>query len=268
VQRREFLKNSLGALLFGAISSNKVLASVVDTLTPTSPKVLLYLIQNKKGQWKVRGTKWIDIAKKRVDPNKVLIETFKPLEIVSNDIANKRKNELWIQYGCSGEKGAPLDVIVSTNRVKDNHTKSEKTINYLKSNEWKENWKKGHSAGGKISGKIIGQKNKETGWMNKIRPDGQLNYFNTIPKEERILNSIKGGKAASIINLQSGQVLIAQKLAGESRRKKVIDISTGIIYNSVKEVSLTFNLHYGSLKNTLNENGRKNKTTFKYILES
>lgn len=265
MERREFLKNSLGALLFGAISSNKVLASVANTLTPTSPDVLLYLIQNKKGQWKVRGTKWVDIAKKRVDPNKVLIETFKPLEIVSNDIANKRKNELWIKYGCSGEKGAPLDVIEATNRVKDNHTKSLKLINYLKSNEWKENFKKGHSAGGKIQGKILGQKNKESGWMNKIRPEGQLDYFKNMPIEERIINGIKGGKAASIINLKSGQVMMAQKLAGESRRKKVIDTSTGIIYNSVREVSNTFNLHYGSLKNQLtNNSGRKNKTTFEY----
>lgn len=265
MERRDFLKNSLGALLFGAISSNKILASVVDTLTPTSPNVLLYLIQNKKGQWKVRGTKWVDIAKKRVDPNKVLIETFKPLEIVSNDIANKRKNELWVKYGCSGEKGAPLDVIESTNRVKDNHTKSEKLKTYMSSETRKENWKKAVIAGGKSWGKVLGQKNKESNWMNKIRPkDAHLNIYK-IPQEQRILNSIKGGKAASIINLKSGQVMMAQKLAGESRRKKVIDTSTGIIYNSVREVSNIFNLNYGSLKNQLtNNSGRKNKTTFRY----
>jgi hypothetical protein len=57
---------------------------------------------------------------------------------------------------------------------------------------------------------------------------------------------------------------MAQKLAGESRRKQVINIETGEVYVSLKEVSKTFNLHYGSLKNKLNENGRKNNTIFRY----
>lgn len=265
MERRQFLKNSIGALLFGVINTNKVLASVAKDLTPTSPNVLLYLIQNKKGQWKVRGTKWVDVAKKRVDPNKVLIETFKPLEIVSNDVANKRKNELWIEYGCSGEKGAPLDVIESTNRVKDNHIKSEKLKTYMSSEKRKENWKKTLIAGGKSWGKILGQKNKESGWMNKIRPEGQLNYFNTIPKEQRTLNGIKGGKAASIINLQSGQVMMAQKLAAASQRKQVINIETNEVYNSAREVSNIMNYNYGTFKNKLSGNsGRKNNTPFRY----
>jgi hypothetical protein len=72
MQRRDFLKNSLFGLLGVALTSNKALASVVEILTPESPKVLLYLIQNTKGQWKVRGTKWIDIVTKKLDSNKVL----------------------------------------------------------------------------------------------------------------------------------------------------------------------------------------------------
>jgi hypothetical protein len=259
--RRDFLKNSIGALLGVALTSNKVLASVVETLTPESPKVLLYLIQNKKGQWKVRGTKWIDIATKKLDSNKVLLETFKPLEIVSNDVANKIKNELWIKYNCSGEKGAPLNIVESEKRARKAHH-SPKMKKYLQSDEWKKNWSKGKFEGGKKS--VIGKRNKESGWMNKIRPEGQLDYFNTLSKEERRIIGIKGGKAASIINLASGQVQMAQKLAGESRRKQVINIETGEVYVSLKEVSKTFNLHYGSLKNKLNENGRKNNTIFRY----
>lgn len=260
--RRDFLKNSIGALLGVALTSNKVLASVVETLTPESPKVLLYLIQNKKGQWKVRGTKWIDIAKKRLDENKVLLETFKPLEIVSNDVANKIKNELWVKYNCSGEKGAPLNIVESEKRARKAHH-SPKMKKYLQSDEWKKNWSKGKFEGGKKS--VIGKKNKESGWINKIRPkDAHLN-ISKWSEEKRKNFHYSGGKAASIINLSSGQVLMAQKLAGESRRKKVIDTSTGVIYISVKEVAQTFNLHYGSLKNKLNENGRKNNTNFKYI---
>jgi hypothetical protein len=265
MERRDFLKNSLFGLLNVALISKKSLASVVETLIPNSPKVLLYLIQNTKGQWKVRGTKWIDVPTKKLDSSKVLLDTFKPLEIVDNKVANVRRNELWKIHNCSGEKGGPLDVIVSTNRVKDNHTKSEKLKAYMSSDVKKEHWKKALIAGGKSWGKILGKRNKESGWMNKIRPEGQLNYFDSFTKKQRTINGIKGGKAASIVNLQSGQVMIAQKLAGESRRKKVIDITTGIIYVSLKEVSKQFNLHYGSLKNKLNENGRINNTNFKYI---
>lgn len=264
MDRRSFLKNSIGALLFAGLSSNKVLAGVVETLTPESPKVLLYLIQNKKGQWKVRGTKWIDIARKRVDVNKVIIETFKPLEIVSNDIANKRKNELWIQYGCRGEKGAPLNILVSEDRARRAH-QSPKMKQYLESEQWKINWKKGKSAGGKVWGKELGKRNKETNWMNKIRPkDAHLN-ISKWSEEKRKNFHYNGGKSASIKNLESGQVMMAQQLAAKSRRKEVINIETGEVYVSLKEVAKTFNLHYGSLKNKLNENGRKNNTQFRYL---
>jgi len=263
MDRRSFVKNSLGALLFGAISNNKVLSQIVETLTPDSPSVLLYLIQNKKGQWKVRGTKWIDIAKKKLNEDKVYIETFKPLEVVNNEVANDRKNELWVKYNCSGEKGSPLNVIEAEKRARRAHV-SPKMLSYLNSEKWKENWKKGKHEGGKKSG--LGKRNKESGWMNKIRPKGQLDFFRTIPPEQRKVNAIKGGKNASIINLKSGQVMMAQKLAGQSRRKKVIDTSTGIIYLSVKEVAKEFNLNYGTLKNQLtNNSGRKNKTPFKYL---
>jgi hypothetical protein len=260
--RRDFLKNSIGALLGVALTSNKALASIVETLTPESPKVLLYLIQNTKGQWKVRGTKWIDVATKKLNSNKVLLDTFKPLEIVDNDVANNRRNELWKIHKCSGEKGGPLNIVVSEQRARKAHV-SPKMLSYLNSEEWKNNLEKGKSDGGKKSG--LGQKNKESGWMNKIRPQGQLKYFERFTREERTKNGIKGGKAASIVNLQSGQVHMAQKLAGESRRKKVIDTSTGIIYNSVKEVSNVFQLNYGSLKNKLGEKDRKNTTQFRYF---
>jgi hypothetical protein len=105
VERREFLKNSLGALLFGAISSNKVLASVVDTLTPTSPKVLLYLIQNIKGEWKIKASKWVDLPKSKLQPTKVIQSTFKPLDIVDLNQVVIRRKELWKEYNCSGKMG-------------------------------------------------------------------------------------------------------------------------------------------------------------------
>jgi hypothetical protein len=265
MDRRSFLTNSIGALLGIALTSNKVLSSVVETLTPQSPKVLLFLIQNKKGQWKVRGTKWIDVPTKKLDSNKVLLDTFKPLEIVDNEIANDRKNILWVEHKCSGQKGGPLNVEVAKQRAKKAHV-SPKMKQYLESEEWKKNWEKGRLAGSGKWGKELGQKNKESGWLDKIRPNDFYKNFTNRTSEQKKEDRILGGKAASIVNLKSGQVMMAQKLAGKSRRKKVIDISTGIIYDSVKIVSNTFDLHYGSLKNQLTNNGgRKNKTPFKYI---
>lgn len=136
MERRDFLKNSIFALFGAAISSNKVLAEVASTLNPNSPKVLLYLIQNKKGYWYVRGTKWIDIAKTRVNEEKYNIDTFKPLDIVSNDIADEKRKELWKLHKCGGGPGGglgfPLNVEQSTNSQKIAIT-SEGFKNYINS---------------------------------------------------------------------------------------------------------------------------------------
>jgi ribosomal protein S6E (S10) len=136
MERRDFLKNSLFALFSTAIASNKVLATVAETLTPNSPKVLLYLIQKKNGFWFVRGTKWIDIAKTKINEEKYNIETFKPLDIIDNSIANKRRLELWKEYNCGGGIGGgigfPLNVEKSTNSQKI-ALNSEGMKNYYKS---------------------------------------------------------------------------------------------------------------------------------------
>ena len=259
MKRRDFLKNSIGALLFCTLDGSKIInETIID-----SPKVLLYLIQNYKGQWKIRATKWVDIPTKKLDPNKVKLETFKPLEIIDNDIADKRKNELWIKHNCSGEKGGPLNIIVSEKRARMAHI-SPKMKKYRESDQWRKNWEKGRNAPKEWS-KELGKRNKESGWMNKIRPENFRDNFNNFTKEQRTRNGILGGKAASILNLQSGQVMMAQKLAGESRRKKVINIETNEIYNSLREVSNLMNYNYGSFKNKMSNNsGRKNNTPFRY----
>ena len=141
MDRRSFLKNSIGALLFAGLSSNKVLAGVVETLTPDSPNVLLYLIQNKKGYWFVRGTSWIKLGKEVVNEEKYNIETFKSLEIVHNDLADKRRLELWKEYKCGGGMGGgtgfPLNIVKSRNAQKI-AIKSEGILNYFKSELKKE----------------------------------------------------------------------------------------------------------------------------------
>jgi len=158
MERRDFIKNSIFALFGAAISSNKVLAEVASTLNPNSPKVLLYLIQNKKGYWFVRGTKWIDIAKTKINEEKYYINTFKPLDIVDNTIADNRRLELWKENNCGGGPGGgtgfPLNVEKSFNTQKI-AIKSEGFQLYVAS-ELK-----------KINSSIIGFKNAEKGIPQK-----------------------------------------------------------------------------------------------------
>jgi hypothetical protein len=135
--RRDFLKNSIGALLGVALTSNKALASIVETLTPESPKVLLYLIQTTSGVWKVKATKWVDLYKsKRLKPCEVKKETFQALDIVDYEDATKRKYELWKQYNCSG-KLTPVRIIEDTIAGKKSLT-SKNYIDYLNSDKFKE----------------------------------------------------------------------------------------------------------------------------------
>lgn len=139
--RRDFLKNSIGALLGVALTSNKTLASIVETLTPESPKVLLYLIQTTSGVWKVKATKWIDLYKnKRLKPCEVKKETFQALDIVDYEVATKRKYELWKQYNCSGRL-TPVKIIEDTIAGKKSIS-SENYLKYKNSDKFKENIKK------------------------------------------------------------------------------------------------------------------------------
>jgi hypothetical protein len=172
MNRRDFLKNSIGALLFGALTSNKVLASVIESVPKDSLDVLLYLIQNKEGEWKIKGTIWTNLAKERLDPYKFNLDTFKPLKIVDNLDANKVKKFYWAEYNCSG-KCVSLNYLQSyKNGVKAKESgqfiefvkiggksKSDRKIKHLKSLTEK-------------YGKSIGKKNTESGLLKSICSSG------------------------------------------------------------------------------------------------
>ena len=103
MNRRGFLKNSIGALLFGAISNNLIAKSIINATDAHTPHdILLYLIRNKNGKLKIHGTKWVDIAIKNVSPFKFQIDTFKPLGVFKSDVAYQKKRELWKEYKCDG----------------------------------------------------------------------------------------------------------------------------------------------------------------------
>jgi len=102
MNRRSFLKNTIGALLFGAIGNNIIAQSIIDVNGYNPHDILLYLIRNKNGKLKIHGTKWVDIAIKNVSPFKFQLETFKPLGVFKSDIAYQKKRELWKEYNCDG----------------------------------------------------------------------------------------------------------------------------------------------------------------------
>jgi len=49
----------------------------------------------------------------------------------------------------------------------------------------------------------------------------------------------------------------------EANSRKVIDSSTGVIYNSIKEASIILTMNYNTIRNKINGN-RKNNTSLKY----
>lgn len=178
MDRRGFLKNSIGALLFGALTSNKVLAEVIDVVPKNSMDVLLYLIQNKDGDWKVKGTIWPNLAKDRLSETYFNLDTFKPLKVVDNKDANKIKKFYWVQYGCKG-RCVGLDYLQSykngLNAKESIHFSSfvksggiTQGFNLYKNKKglWgrnEEKIKKDCSEGGKIIGKI----NSENGQVSR-----------------------------------------------------------------------------------------------------
>jgi hypothetical protein len=165
MQRRSFLKNSIGALLLGALSSNKVLASTINALTPESLNVLLYLIQNKNGDWKIKGTKWTDIKTARLSQFEYDLNTFKPLTIVDNIIVNDVKEKYWKEYNCKGK--CPKNV---------NYLSSYKSgLKAKQSGQWAEALKKSYGASHRIHpqywkehGSKRGKQNIESGHLSKL----------------------------------------------------------------------------------------------------
>jgi hypothetical protein len=164
MNRRSFLKGSIASLLLGALSTNKVLASTINSLTPESLNVLLYLIQNKNGNWEIKTTKWTNINKASVSQFKYNLETFKPLNVVDYKLAGEFKEKYWKQYECKGRL------------QKVNLLSSYKSgLKAKQSGQFGEAIKKSYGASHRIHkewwiehGKKIGKQNIESGHLSKL----------------------------------------------------------------------------------------------------
>lgn len=166
MDRRSFLK--LGSLFAAAmlVETSPALKAAAKILERDNTQVLLYLIRNYKGQWKVKGTKYIDVPKTRIDQRKFDVETFRFLGVVENHMANERKLELWKEYGCSGNKGFKLNVTkCTTNAINTNRLASEQLNNLgysFKTIQFENIKTKEHQSKAGSSG---GTKTKELGYL-------------------------------------------------------------------------------------------------------
>ena len=104
------------------------------------------------------------------------------------------------------------------------------------------------------SGKLSEETKIKIGNANRGKKP-RLGMINSIEMNLKISNSHKGKKISNESKI---------KMSNSSKRKrKIIDLNTNIIYESIKIVSIEFNINYGTLKSYL-RNIIPNKTTFKY----
>lgn len=234
MERRSFLKNSIGTLLFGALTNNKVLASVIDTIPNNSLNVLLYLIQNKNGNWEIKTTKWTNINKAKVSQFKYNLETFKPLNVVDYKLAGEFKEKYWKQYGCKGrlQKVNLLASYKSGLKAKQSgqfieaHKLSLGASHKMHPEYWKEH------------GKKIGNLNKETGHLKMLHEvygkdlgkkwgkigakkvvDNKLG-IHSASKEKRKKWAAIGGKIGGKVKASKYDMKALSKLGNEGNVKK------------------------------------------------
>ena len=63
MNRRSLFRNSIGALFCVALEHNKILCDIVNSIPKKSMDVLLYAVQTKWGDWKIKATKWTNLNK-------------------------------------------------------------------------------------------------------------------------------------------------------------------------------------------------------------
>jgi hypothetical protein len=235
MNRRSFLKGSIASLLLGTLSSNKVLASTINALTPESLNVLLYLIQNKNGDWKIKGTKWTNIKTARLSQFEYDLNTFKPLTIVDNIIVNDVKEKYWKEYNCKGK--CPKNV---------NYLSSYKSgLKAKQSGQWAEALKKSYGASHRMHpqywkehGSKIGKQNIESGHLSKLHQlygkdlgnkwgkigakkvvDNKLGIHSASKEQRKEWASI-GGKAGGKAMALKYDMKVFSKLGNEANIKK------------------------------------------------
>jgi hypothetical protein len=234
MERRSFIKNSIGTLLYTALTTNKVLASVIEHIPNDSLNVLIYLIQNKNGNWEVKGTKWSNIKSARLSQFKYDLSTFKPIEVVDSKLVGSIKEKYWKQYNCKGRLQKVNYVSSYKSGIKAKHTgqlNNARIKSYGMSHKIHKDWWIEH-------GKKIGEKNKLNGHLNKLhelyakdlgKKYGKLGGAKTFKeklgihaatKEKRKLWASIGGNIGGKITASKYDMKQFSKLGNEANIKK------------------------------------------------
>jgi hypothetical protein len=213
MERREFLKLSV---LFGAalaLESNSGLKAIADTLSKINEKVVLYLIQSKNGDWKVRWTSWVDMPTRNLSSLKVNLDTFKLLAIVDESEANALRESLWIKYDCQGQKGQPVNIkkAKEAGSAVAKHPNGENKKDRILTEELLEVFREN----GRKTGPMQGKKNVESGlWARISKAAGQRSK--ELYKQEDFRNRMKpklqqSGRNSAIKNKEKGNLRSASE---------------------------------------------------------
>ena len=189
MNRRGFLKNSIGALFCVAIEHNKILCDIVNKIPKKSMDVLLYSVQTKWGDWKIKATKWTNIGKEKLNYSEFNPKTFTPLGIFDNSEV-KEKQTFYVKkykavnslhsvdhYQCTlNGINYPISKQASTkSRSRGGKTSGEQ---HKKSGHWDSILKKYSSENGKKNIKhtktkyaILAQKNSATWSFAQIKDE-------------------------------------------------------------------------------------------------
>lgn len=229
MDRREFLK--LGALFSAAmiVETNPILKAAAETLDSDPLQVIFYKVRERgTNNWKVKGTKYIDMASKKFDTKRFWASSFEVLEIVDNSIARETKSRLWKEHGCRGKKGGGFDMTLYNKNGKLVGSRPE-TKQHMR-----EIQKVGAPLGGKTGGS--GKAQIKSGKINDFIAGGQR------VRDEYWANVTPEKKADHISKLWAGQQPRID--AGQKRLEDVYnslpnEFTTMEMYNALESHGLS-----------------------------
>jgi hypothetical protein len=248
MNRRGFLKNSIGALFCVAIEHNKILCDIVNKIPKKSMDVLLYSVQTKWGDWKIKATKWTNIGKEKLNYSEFNTDTFTVLGIFDN-------SEIKEKQTFYSKKYKAVNSLYSVDHY-------QCTINGINYPVTKQATTKSRSKGGNTRVK----QNKESGYWNEITKkysseNGKKNIMFT--KTKYAILAQKNSATWSFSQIKDGKTI--KVWIGSSSFKNSL-----YTFNSVRMACYTGKEYKGynwKIKRSTNKKHRSSKWNIKSIKE-
>jgi hypothetical protein len=192
MNRRSFFRNSIGALFCVALEHNKILCDIVNSIPKKSMDVLLYAVQTKWGDWKIKATKWTNLNKEILKNTEYNVDTFTPLGIFDNSEIKEKQTLFAKQYKAVNSlhsvdhyqctiNGNNYPVSKQATFKSRSDGGKTRVIQNKKSGYWDEMHKKYSSENGKKNIKytktkyaLLAQKNSATWTFEQLKEDGTI----------------------------------------------------------------------------------------------